>query len=182
MIFFSLTILQLFSIHVTVLPCKSIWINFASKMLYGSEYIISLSHREKIYCNHAAFLLIISIRGSRGRENAQNSSPVWSFLSLLLFIALFSLPLSLSFFFFFSFMPFGACTNAENDGPNCSAWNLPLESGISIFVFLFLPTLSPRWTGFSFLNSTKDSYKFLPLVFSTDFLKYSTRHPLYNLS
>jgi hypothetical protein len=35
-------------------------------MLYGSEYIISLSHREKIYCNHPAFLLIISIKGSRG--------------------------------------------------------------------------------------------------------------------
>ena len=46
-IFFSLPILQLFSIHVTVLPCKSIWINFASKMLYGSEYIICLSHKEK---------------------------------------------------------------------------------------------------------------------------------------
>lgn len=123
--FFSPAILQLLSIHVTVLPYKSIWINFASKMLYGSEYIISLSHREKIYCNHPAFLLIISIKGSRGRENAQDSSRVWSFFEVFAIHCLILSP------FLLSFMLFSACTNAENDVLNCLAWNFcPLEPSL----------------------------------------------------
>lgn len=92
--FFPLPILQLFSIHVTVLPCKSIWINFASKMLYGSEYIICLSHREKKYTviiQHSCWLFPLKAAGGERMLKTP--------LSFEVFWALcYSLPYSLSLF------------------------------------------------------------------------------------
>lgn len=119
-------------------------------MLYGSEYIISLSHRENIYCNHSAFLLIISIRGSRGTENAQESSQVWSFLRLSLFTAL--------FYFLFLFILFSTSSNEENGGLNLSPWDFgSLKLSCSLLEILYSITLSPKWTDFFLHNSLKDS-------------------------
>lgn len=149
--FFPLPILQLFSIHVTVLPCKSIWINFASKMLYGSEYIICLSHREKKYTviiQHSCWLFPLKAAGGERMFKTP--------LSFEVFWALcYSLPYSLSLFF--PFVPFSACTNAENDGPNRSAWHLSfLEPGAAVFLILHPTTLPSIWSDFSLFNSPKD--------------------------
>lgn len=141
-------------------------------MLYGSEYIISLSHREKIYCNHPAFLLIISINGSRGSGNALDSSHMWSYLRLLLFIA--SLPYSVS-----PSLLFSAHTNAENYGPNWSAWDSFLKlAATAILKTLHPDTFSCKRTWISPVNSAEDSCMFLPLVFLHEWreILHRTRH------
>lgn len=172
--FLSLTILQLFSIFVTVLPCKSIWINFLSKMLYGSEYIIFLSHQEKILCNHPVFLLIISIKGSRGRKTAQDFSvfeAFWGFsfslpcppsLPLLPFPPHLPFPTPPS-----SLSPFSAFIKAEvmsqTAQPGISVlWSLV----VSIFVSSYLVTLYHQITWFLYFYLRKDSYRFLSLAIS----------------
>lgn len=121
-------------------------------MLYGSEYIISLSHREKIYCNHPAFLLLISIKGSRGREDAQPSLP-WRFEAFAIHCFFFAL---------FPFMLFQLTRMqkmmAQTALPGIVLWILATV----LFMILYPNMLFHRKSFYSILE---DLCKFFPYCF-----------------
>lgn len=102
-------------------------------MLYGSEYIISLSRREKIYCNHPAFLLIISIKGSRGKGEGQTSALTFKALTVHCFLSVPPLP------FMLLQLPLMHKMMAQTAQPGIVLWNLATV----VFLILYPGTLIP---------------------------------------
>lgn len=129
-------------------------------MLYGSEYIISLSRREKIYCNHPAFLLIISIKGSRGKGEGQTSALTFKALAVHCFLSVPPLP------FMLLQLPLMHKMMAQTAQPGIVLWNLATV----VFLILYPGTLIPskkvsRITSYRIFTSGA-VHTFLEMLFS----------------